>query len=49
MDSFDAGTASKNLPSNLMEVVVLRIVKVKNRLSITQAVSAVKCFNTKVI
>ena len=42
--SFNAWTASKNLSSNLMQVVILRIVKVKNRLSITHTVSAVKCF-----
>lgn len=32
-----------------MQVAMLRIVKVKNRLSITHAVSAVKCFSGKVI
>ena len=49
MECFDAWTASKNFPSNLMQVAMLRIVKVKNRLSITHAVSAVKCFSGKVI
>ena len=49
MDSFNARTTSKNLPSNLMQVVMLRIVKEKNRLSTTHAVSAEKFFNTKAI
>ena len=49
MECFDGWTASKNLPRNLMKVVMLRIVKVKNRLSITHALSAVQCLNTKVI
>ena len=52
MECFDAWTANKNLPSNLLQVVMLRIVKVLFYFSQAvyhNAVSAVKCFNTKVV